>query len=148
MILLLLFLFFTSSCSIIYNAFIRNTTDSMAMVDVYLLNKEDMPTLPNKVKVANLVVPFKGNYRKYMDRFQNVIWVDTNHFTLEVSPKTTVDLTDMAGRFQNGSALYNVLVTITVGNRMDTIINGRDESQQFDSKGMGFRAPILYYDIK
>ena len=148
--LVLLSCLFLTSCSIDFNAYIRNMTDALAVVDVYLLNKEHMKTLPNKVRVANRVVSFKCGYRKHIDSLQNVYWVDVNHFQLAVAPKTTVDLTDMAGRFHNGSATENIMVTVTVGNRTDTILNGnyRQDRQKFDYKSMGFGTPVLYHDIK
>jgi len=148
--LVLLSCLFLSSCSIDFNAFIRNTTDALAMVDVYLLNKEDMKTLPNKVRVANRMIEFKSGYRKHIDSSMTVHWVDINHFQLQLAPRTTVGLTDMAGKFHNGSATQDVIVTVTLGNRIDTILNGNysQDRQKFDYKSMFFGTPILYYDIK
>ncbi len=139
-----------SSCSIYYNAFIRNTSNGTATIDVYLLNKEDLQFLPNKVKVANKVVAFKSGYRKHVDNWQNVDWIDTNHFKLNLSPNTTVDLTDMAGKVLNGSFRQEVLVTVTVANRTDTIVNASGQSYRgmFQYKSMGFGAPIIYHDIR
>ena len=139
-----------TSCSMNFNAYIRNNTDRQATVDVYLLNKENLPTLPNKIKVANQVVPFKCVYRKHIDSLQNVVWIDTNHFKLELAPNTTVDLTDMVGKVVNGSFRQEVLVTVSVGNRIDTIIKGSGQSygRKFEYKSMGFGTPIIFHDIK
>jgi hypothetical protein len=147
-LVLLLFYGWLTSCSVIFNAYLRNTTDRVATVDVYLLSKQNMKTLPNKVGVANRVVAFKSGYRKYIDSLQNVDWIDTNHFKLEMAPKTTVDLTDMAGRFRNGDALHDVRVTVTLENRTDTILYEAGRNNQLHFKSMGFGTPVLYYDIK
>ena len=139
-----------SSCSRYYNAYIRNTTKETARVDDYLLIKEEFQTIPNQIKVSNKLVPFKSGYRKYFNNLQNVNWIDTHHFKLDLSPNTAADLTDMAGKVLNGFFRQKVLMTVTVANRTDTVLNGSDQSNWglFQSKSRGFGTPVIFYDIK
>jgi len=80
---LLITSFFIYSCSTLFDAYIRNMTSENAIIDVFLLDKTQMETLPNKVKVANRIVNFKSAYKKYIDSTQNVVWLDTNLFNWE-----------------------------------------------------------------
>lgn len=137
------------SCTILFHAYIRNATMHTAIIDVYLLDKSQMATLPNKVRVANRTLNFKGNYKKYIDSTQNVTWMDTEHFKLEIKPNTTVDLSDMAGIFINSHPSEDVRVTVSTNNKVDTLLNGRNDFRynQFHFKGRLF-SPVLYYDVK
>ena len=148
--ILVLFAFSISSCSMYFDAFIRNMTNEIAVIDVYLLNKRQMKTLPNKVSVANRIVKFRSGYKKYMDSLQNVIWIDMEHFKLELAPNSTADLTSLAGRFLNSYPREEVRVTVKVNNKVDTLSNGRRDFRYelFGYKKMPFGTPILYYDIK
>ncbi len=152
---LLIFVFFfltfsLYSCSMLFNAYIRNTTNEIAIIDVFLLDKIKMTSLPNKVKLANRIVIFKSGYKKYIDGTQNVIWLDLEHFKFEIDPNTTVDLTDMAGKFLNSFPMGDVIVTVTTNNRIDTLLNGGSDFRYglFGYKKIRFGSPILFFDIK
>ena len=95
--------FLLNSCSWNFFAYIRNSSAKTAIIDVFLLDKTQMLTLPNKVTVANRLVNFKAGFRKYFYSSQNVVWVDTSHFKFYIAPQKTIDLTEMAGSFRNGS---------------------------------------------
>ena len=137
------------SCSWDFYAYIRNPTNKVGLIDVYLLDKSGMATLPNKVKVANRVVKFKAGYRKFFEGAQNVTWIDTSHFKFEIKPNTTVDLTDMAGRFRNGAPMKNVHVTITFGDKVQTLLHGRySRDDKFIYEHVGLSSHIIYYDMK
>lgn len=142
--------FSLSSCMTYYDAYLRNSTNQHAIVDVYLLNKQHLKTLPNQVKVANQAVTFKSGYKNYFADFKNVEWITTEHFQFKIEPNTTADLTDMAGRFINSHPFEDALVTVSMNNKIDTLVNGRKDFRhdlfQYKSKIFGKR--ILYYDIK
>ena len=104
---LLIFTFSLYSCITYDNAFIRNLTNATATIDVYLLNTSSIKSLPNQVTLANKIVKFKGGYKKYFDNIQNVIWIDTNHFKLEIEPNTTLNLEHMLGSFVNSFPEYD-----------------------------------------
>lgn len=137
------------SCQTFYDVFVRNMTNGPVTLDVYLLDKTDMKTLPNKARVADRIVRFKTGYKKYFERYKNVTWVDTSHFKFTVDPHTTVDLSDMTGIFRNGSSMRNVLITLTTNTRMDTLVNGRTfPHKDFEHKARIFSNSMLYYDVK
>src|SRR5579872_6446414 len=93
--LLLLFnIFYFNSCITPDYAYIRNLTNSVAIINVFLANKKEMKTLPNKVRFANQVVSFKGGYRKFLYNTLNVVWQDTSNFKFEMKPQSTADLSD------------------------------------------------------
>src|SRR5688572_2618348 len=118
-----------------------------ATIDVFLLDKTHMVTLPNRVTVANRVVNLKAGFRKYFDSSQNVVWVDASHFKFYIAPQKTIDLTDMAGRFRNGSPSREVMVTITFNNKVDTLIYEGEGTRhrKFVYDHVGLKSPILYY---
>lgn len=149
-VMLVLTAYSITSCSVYFNAYVRNPTNKTAVVDVYLLQKQNMKTLPNQVKTANRIIAFKGAYRQQFDSLQTVTWVSTEHFRLKVAPHTTTDLTDMAGSFLNGSVMQDVLVTVTASGKTDTLLNGqgRPVPGAFVYKGMGFKNPVIYHDIR
>ena len=152
--LLLSFLIFLTfgicSCSIPFGAYLRNMTNDIATVDVFLLDKTNMVTLPNKIKVANRIINFKSGFKKFIDSSQNVTWIDISHFKLEMKPNTTVDLTDMAGRFVNSYPREDVRVIVSTNEKLDTLLNGRSNFyyNKFGFKNVGLSSPLLYYDIK
>ncbi|MBX2922659.1 MAG: hypothetical protein KF746_10745 [Chitinophagaceae bacterium] len=61
-----------ASCSRLYDACVRNITNEVAVIDVFLLDKTDMKTLPNKIRMTNHIVDLKKGYKKYLDSVQNV----------------------------------------------------------------------------
>jgi hypothetical protein len=138
------------SCSWYYYAYIRNPTNSTAIVDVYLLDKSNLNTLPNKVRIAERVVNFKAGYKKYFEHTQNVKWIDTSHFMFEIKPNTTLDLTEMTGKFRNGGLNEHVRVIVSTEGKVDTLINGDvdDRRNKFQYDHVGLSTPLLYYDIK
>jgi hypothetical protein len=142
--------FSLSSCMTYYDAYLRNATNQHAIVDVYLLNKSHLKTLPNQVTVADRIVNFKAGYRKYFGSLKNVEWITTGHFKFIIDPNTTADLTDMVGRFINSQPFQDALVTVSVNNKIDTLLNGRQDFRHdlFKYKSKIFGKPILYYDIK
>jgi len=144
------FTFFLVSCSWNFYAYIRNSTHSTATVDVYLLDKSNLNTLPNKVRIAERAVNFKSGYKKYFEHTQNVRWIDTSHFTFEIKPYTTLDLTEMTGRFRNGGPRKHVRVILTTEGKVDTLINGEvdDRRNKFHYDHVGLTTHVLYYDIK
>jgi hypothetical protein len=142
--------FLLNSCSWNFFVYIRNTSAKIAVIDVFLLDKTQMTTLPNKVTVANRVVNFKAGFRKHFDSSQNVVWIDTSHFKFYIAPQKTIDLTDMAGSFRNGYPSGAVRVIVSIDNKTDTLIIGgadyRHDKFIFEHVGLSFH--ILYYDIK
>jgi hypothetical protein len=152
--LLFLVIVCLNSCETPDYAYIRNLTNNTAIIDVFLLKKREMKTLPNKVRISNRVVQFKGGYRKYfLDSTQNVVWLDTSHFKFEINAHSTADLSDMIGAFQNSSPRNpNIRLTITSSNKTDTLLTGNGwegfRRKLFAYKHIWFGRPVLYYDIK
>ena len=142
--------FLLNSCSWNFFGYIRNSSAKTAIIDVFLLDKTQILTLPNKVTVANRLVNFKAGFRKYFYSSQNAVWVDTSHFKFYIAPQKTIDLTDMAGSFRNGSPPGEVRVTVSLDNKTDTLIYGgadyRHDKFIYEHAGLSFH--ILYYDIK
>lgn len=145
----LLILLYLSSCTKFFYACIRNTSNQVAAIDVYLLDKTDLKTLPNKVRMTNRIINLKSGYKKYLDSTQTVTWIDKDHFKLQIQPGTTVDLSDMAGIFINSHPTGDARVIITTTGKTDTLLNGRLDyrHEKFNYAG-GFFSPKLYYDIK
>ena len=148
-ILLVIVCIHLASCSMLFNACIRNTTNQIATIDVYILDKTNLKTLPNKIRVANRLVNLKSGYKKYLNSSEDVTWIDTEHFKLDIKPQTTVDLSDMIGAFINGSPRHEARVIVTSPGKIDTLIDGRQYPgmEKFNYIG-GFFSPKLYYDIK
>lgn len=138
-----------NGCTIPYLAYVINKSTLPAVIDVHLLDKSRMRTLPNSVLVADKIVTFKAGFRQSFSDRQYVHWIDTAHFTFTVLPGTTVDLTDLAGRFVNAHPRESVFVTVTAGTTIDTLINGRDDFRykKFGYKNVGISLPVYYYDI-
>lgn len=136
------------SCSRLYQACIRNLTDTVAIVDVRLPDITDMKKLPNKIRMTNRIFNLKSGYKKYLDSTQNVEWIGVQHFLLKIKPQTTVDLSDMAGPFINSSPRGNAIVTVTWGGITDTLLNGRYnfKHEKFQYTGSFFSSK-LHYDI-
>ena len=149
-LLLVGFSFFLSACSVDFSAFVRNLSNETAMIDVFLLNKDEFMRLPNKVKVANQVVKFKSGVRDKFKTLENVKWIDTSHFKFAMAPQTSIDLTDMAGKFLNSHPTHDVRVIISTATKVDTILDGyrNYNSSKFEYTNFGLRNPALYYDIK
>ena len=139
-----------SACTMPFLAYVRNMVSTAAIVDVVLLDKRWMRTLPNSVLVADKIVPFKAGFRQCFYQRRNVHWIDTVHFSFTVLPGSTADLTDMAGMFMNGHPREDVFVTITINDTVDTLINGlRDfRHEKFGLKNVGISLPVYYYDVK
>lgn len=138
-----------SSCENLYHPYIRNRSNAVAVVDVFLLNKASLKKLPNQVKVADRIVDFKSGFRQSFYNHQNVIWKDTVHFALTIPPGTTADLSDMAGRFMNAHPHEQLLVTVTANNTTDTLMNGLLDFRykKFAYQHVGVDVRVLYYDI-
>jgi hypothetical protein len=138
-----------ASCSLLFNVCIRNTTNDVATVDVFLPDKTNLKTLPNKIRVANSIINVRSGYNRHFDSTQNVTWIDIDHFKLEIQPKTTVDVSDMAGRSINDSPRGDAVVIVSLNNKTDTLLNGINDfrREKFNYTG-GFLTPRLYYDIK
>ncbi len=147
-ILIVLSLYLISSCSWEFQACIRNLTNAAASVDVYLLDTRNMKTLPNQIRMTNRIINLKRGYKRFLDSTQNVTWIDINHFRLEIKPRTTVDLSDMAGIFINGSPRNKVMVIASSAQKTDTLLNGEYgfAFRKLNYKG-GFFTHILYHDI-
>ncbi len=138
-----------SGCTMLFYAYIRNATNTAAVIDVKLLSKSSMKTLPNRVKVADKVVVFKSGFRQNFYKTYPVTWIDTTHFSFVIMPGTSIDLTDVAGKFVNAHPREDVLVTVTLNYKIDTLINGyRDfRHEKFGYKNVGVSVPVLYYDV-
>ncbi|MCO5241459.1 MAG: hypothetical protein M9904_15530 [Chitinophagaceae bacterium] len=147
-ILMVLSLHLISSCSWKFDACIRNLTDAAALVDVYLLDIRNMKTLPNQIRMTNRVINLERGYKRFLDSTQNVTWVDINHFRLEINPHTTVDLSDMAGIFINGTPRNKIMVIASSAHKTDTLLNGEPgfAFRKLNYKGRFF-THILYHDI-
>jgi hypothetical protein len=138
-----------NGCTIPYLAYIRNKSARPALIEVELLDKSRMRTLPNSVLLAGKIVVFRAGFRQNFYNRQTVHWIDTARFSFAVPPGTTIDLTDLAGRFSNGHPIENVRVTVNTARRTDTLLNGRDDFryQLFQFKNVGISLPLYYYDI-
>jgi hypothetical protein len=136
-------------CTIPYLVYIRNKSALPAVIDVHLLDKSRMRTLPNSALVAGKIVTFKAGFRQSFADRQYVHWIDTAWFSFTVLPGTTIDFTDLAGRFVNAHPRETVFVTITAGTTIDTLNNGRDDFRykKFGYKNVGISLPVYYYDI-
>ena len=147
--ILLICAFAISGCTVPYLAYIRNKSSLPATIHVALLDKSRMRTLPNSVLVAGSIVNFRPGFRQHFYNRQTVHWIDTAHFSFTILPNTTVDLTDLAGRFSNAHPIENVRVTVRAVSYTDTLINGRLDfrRQQFQFKNVGISLPVYYYDI-
>jgi hypothetical protein len=152
-VLLLTILLFVAvsfySCSLYFDAFLRNMTRETATIDVFLNKRNQWATLPNRVKTACKLVNFKSGYKKYFSETTYVTWFDSVHFQLKVSPNSTIDLSQIAGTFLNSSPTKDVRVIVSTGSKVDTLINGHSDFRHdlFKYKSKAFR-PILYYDVK
>lgn len=138
-----------NGCTMPYLAYVRNNSLLPVVIEVQLLDKSSMRTLPNSVLVANEIVAFKAGFRGAFTERQYVHWIDTAHFSFTVLPGTTVDLTDMAGRFVNAHPIENVLVTVGSASGKDTLINGRHDfrKDKFTFRNVGISLPVYYYDL-
>ena len=137
------------SCSVFFDSYVRNTTEETATIDVFLIETNQWVTLPNRVKIAHSLVNFKSGYKKYFSETTYVTWLNTKHFQLKVSAGSTIDLSDIAGKFLNSHPTKDVRVIVSTSTKSDTLLNGyRDfRSDLFQYNTIAFH-PILYYDVK
>jgi len=142
-------LFLVVSCSIVYHGFVRNFTSETAIIDVRFLEGTKLTKVPEKVSFANEVVKFKGGYKKLFKDSLTVSRLDSSHVRLMIPPHTSIDLSDITGAFLNAHPLEDCLVTVTVKNRVDTLLNGRYNLNRklFSFKG-GIGTALAYHDIK
>ncbi len=121
-----------------------------AMIDVFLLDRTSMTTASNVVRVSNTIIEFKPGFKKFLDNSQNVKWIDSSHFKLELQPRTTVDLTAMVGTFINASPKENVRILVSLNDKVDTLMNGRSDynHNRFSFKKVGVFSSLMYHDIK
>ena len=151
-ILLSLLLFGTVSfysCSLYFDAFVRNTASEVATIDVFLLETNQWTTLPNRVTIARRLVNFKSGYKKYFSETAYVNWIAPGHFQYKLSPGSTIDLSEIAGAFLNSHPTTDVRVIVSTRSTIDTLLNGYRDFRQdlFQYKNKAFR-PILYYDVQ
>lgn len=141
-----------NSCSLRYRAYLRNLTNSIATVDIYILNKEFRKTLPPSIKTANRVVEFNNSHRRFFKDTTDIAWVDSSHFRVFIRPQTTVDFEDIAGYFLNSNPSSDIKVIVSSQELIDTLMNGEMDfrREKFTYKQSGFipPTPLLYYDIK
>lgn len=139
-----------NSCTMPFWAYIRNMSMYPAVIDVVLLDKGSMRTLPNQVKVADTIVAFKSGFRQHFYKRESVQWIDTSHFSFTIKPGSSIDLSDLAGRFVNSFPVENVFVTVTANHVIDTLIERRHQfrHEKFGYKNVGVSVPVLYYDVK
>ncbi len=137
------------SCSLVFEAYVRNMTKENAIMDVFLLNTKEWPNLPNQVKTAPRLINFKSGYKRYFDERQKVTWIDINHFQVQIKSGSSIDLSDVAGRFVNSYPTQDVRVIVSTRSKIDTLLNRHRDYRDslFGYKYKAFR-PILYYDIK
>lgn len=138
-----------SSCTLRFNAYIRNFTKNHIIIDISLLRGSEWKTLPNSVKTANTIVNFKGSYKRSFESIEYVNWISPLHFQMTLKPGSSIDLSDLAGEFYNGHPRKNVRVVILRQDRSDTLINGRRDFKRelFKFKGR-VSQPIIYYDVE
>ena len=132
-------------------AFLRNLTDNIATVDVYINDTNHRKTLPTNIKTANKIVEFKNRHRRFFTDTTNIVWVDSSHFKVFIRPQTTIDFEDIAGYFLNSHPLSDIQVFVSSKQGTDTLMNGRTDFRhdKFFYKQNGFipPRPLLYHDI-
>lgn len=133
-------------CSKLFHACIRNLSNDPAIVDVYLLNTENMKTLPNKIRMSNRIINLKKSYAGQLDSTQNVTWITPQHFQLTVYPKTTADFSDMVGVFINGNPRGDARMIVNFNGKKDTLLNGwyNFKREKFDYTGNLFSSKLSY----
>ncbi len=140
-----------SSCSLHFWAYLRNMTNDIAIVDVYIKEQNFHKTLPSSIATANQIVDFKNRHRRFFNDTTSIVWVDRSHFKVYVRPKTTIDFEDIAGYFLNSHPLSDLQVFVTSNKMTDTLMNGIMDFRhdKFNYKQNGFipPRPLLYHDI-
>lgn len=140
-----------SSCSMHYWAYLRNLTDSITTVDVYINDSSYRKKLPTNIKTANKIVDFKNGHRRFFTDMTQIVWVDSSHFKVFLRPKTTIDFEDIGGYFLNSHPLSDIQIFITSNNITDTLMNGRMDFRHdkfnFKQNGLVPPRPLLYHDI-
>lgn len=131
-------------------AYLRNMTNNIATVDVYIQEQNFRKTLPSSITTANKIVDFKNRHRRFFNDTTRIVWVDSFHFKVFIRPKTTIDFEDIAGYFLNSHPLSDIQVFVTSNKVTDTLMNGRMDfrDDKFNYKQNGFIRPLLYHDIK
>ena len=137
-----------TSCTMLFSAYIRNMTNEVATVDVFIQEEDFRSQVPSSVKTAKQIVNFKGRYGRFFKDSTAIVWVDSSHFKVMIQPKTTVDLADIAGKFWNGRSRSRLKVLMTTNKETyvltDSIYGyvGREKFQGVPRKY------IIYHDIK
>lgn len=141
---------FFSSCSIPFGAYLRNLTNETAVVHVFIINKQYLNRLPDRVDVANEIVKFKSGLRRKFSDQQPVKWIDTAHFIFHLKPQSSADLTDMGARFINGSPNNYIRVIVKTTSKSDTLLNGYGDfyRRKFIYTHYGLSNPTYYYDVQ
>lgn len=141
-----------SSCSLRFWAYIRNLTNDIATVDVYIQEPNFSRILPSNIRTANQTVEFKNGHRRLFNDTTQIVWIDSLHFRVFVRSQTTVDLEDIDGYFMNSHPTSDIKVIVTSKQAIDTLMNGRMDfrREKFSYQQNGFipPKPLLYYDIK
>jgi hypothetical protein len=142
-------LFITAiSCEIPVQTFVRNVSETPALLDVYYLDPTQIKTNVDSVKVANEIVNFKKtDFRKKFNSRQDLKWLDSSHYQLALQPKTTVDLGDLFRGIANDRQHYSLRVVITKGESIDTVMNG-SLRKRLEIESIGTIKQGVFYDIQ
>ncbi len=134
-----------------YWAYLRNLTDSTAIVEVYINDTTHRNKLPTTINTANKIVEFKNGHRKYFTDTTNIVWVDSSHIKVFIKPQTTIDFEDIARYFLNSYQLSDISVLVSSKQFTDTLMNGRTDFRHdkfvYKRNGVIPPRPLLYYDI-
>ena len=139
----LIFILFLVSCSRTFNGLIRNGTEQSATIDVYLIRKNKMHSLPNQVRIGKYLDNFKKRDLDSVNSIDTVDWIDLNHFRYTIRPKSVLLLQDLGIILENGLVFSDVIAVFKSGGQTDSIKAGWRVLNQFKNVN-----GILCYDIK
>lgn len=132
-------------------AYLRNLTDNIATIDVFINDPNYRKILATSIKTANKIVEFKNGHRRFFSDTTNIVWVDSLHFKVFIRPQTTLDFEDIAGYFLNSHPISDIQAFVSSKQLTDTLMNGRADFRhdKFVYKQNGFipPRPLLYHDI-
>lgn len=145
---LTLILIFFAGCTIPAEIYFRNLSPNSVRLQASLVDRRRFDKLPNRVNFYDTSTKKRQFYGEWRTDAL-VTWVDTSTFYIDVPAYTVVDLADISRGLTLGAKQPDVILSMIVNNKTDTLTTGDYSSivAKFKLRGYGlFKPPVYYYD--
>lgn len=146
--LIILVSIFFVGCTIPAEIFFRNFSGEKVRLQASLVDRRWFDKLPNKLNFYNLSSKKRQFYGEWRAN-AFVTWVDSSTFYIDIPAFTVIDIADVSNGLTLGAKQPDIVLTMSSGNKTDTLTTGDYSSivENFKSTGYGlFKPPVYYYD--